>query len=63
MIGTYTQAGMDELTEYVSSPINEHLFYLQNLNQLKDLLAHLEFQKQLAGGNWCAPFQVSKKKF
>ncbi|XP_060559913.1 matrilin-3-like [Ruditapes philippinarum] len=56
MIGSYSSAGMNELTKYVSSPINEHLFYIQNYQQLKDLLRLIETEKQHAGANWCAPF-------
>ncbi|XP_060562483.1 vitrin-like [Ruditapes philippinarum] len=56
MIGSFSTSGMNELTQYVSSPINEHLFCIENFQQLKDLLALIEDTKKKAGVDWCAPF-------
>jgi hypothetical protein len=56
MIGNFSTGGMNELTQYVSSPINEHLFCIENFQQLKDLLALIEDTKKKAGVDWCAPF-------
>ena len=56
MIGSFTNNGMDELTQYVSSPINQHLFYLKNYRALQKLVDKIEEWKSRAGAYWCAPF-------
>ncbi|XP_060562462.1 uncharacterized protein LOC132722054 isoform X3 [Ruditapes philippinarum] len=56
MIGGFSKAGMNEVTQYVSSPISEHLFCIENFQQLRDLLELIEATKTNAKEDWCAPF-------
>jgi hypothetical protein len=56
MIGTFSQTGMDELTEYVSFPKIEHLFSIKYFSEFKNLVNALEAEKIKAGDKWCAPF-------
>ncbi|XP_053395022.1 uncharacterized protein LOC128555736 [Mercenaria mercenaria] len=58
MTGTFTKEGMDEITSYVSSPVNKHLFYVKDLQELTSLVDFVEDAKKEAGQNWCAPFDV-----
>lgn len=38
MIGKHTTQGVDELTSYVSLPLNQHLFAVENFQELKALV-------------------------
>ncbi|XP_045157958.2 collagen alpha-5(VI) chain-like [Mercenaria mercenaria] len=58
MTGSFSKQGMEELTAYVSSPIDEHLFYVSNLQDLTSLVKFVEDTKEANGQNWCAPFDV-----
>jgi hypothetical protein len=58
MTGGFTERGKDELTAYVSAPINEHLFYTESYTELEALVKYLSDEKKKAGEKWCAPFNV-----
>lgn len=56
IIGTNTQAGQAEISSYVSTPVQNHLFALpnyQNLTLLVDLIAG-----SMESENDCAPFNL-----
>ncbi|XP_045158271.2 matrilin-3-like [Mercenaria mercenaria] len=58
MTGRFSSNGMKELTKYVSAPINEHLFYVQNYQVLRKLVEYIQNSKNAAGPNWCATFDI-----
>ncbi|XP_060562470.1 uncharacterized protein LOC132722054 isoform X4 [Ruditapes philippinarum] len=56
MIGSFTIEGINELTQYVSSPAYQHLFALPSFKELKYLIDFIKTGKMMNGANWCAPF-------
>ncbi|XP_063398167.1 uncharacterized protein LOC134683056 [Mytilus trossulus] len=58
MIGGHTKNGKVELTSYVSQPIPDHLFAVDNFQVLKDLLKVIK--DQIDETNPCALFDLSK---
>ncbi|CAG2223327.1 unnamed protein product [Mytilus edulis] len=59
MIGVHSKNGKAELTSYVSQPIPDHLFAVDNFQVLKDLLKVIK--DQIDKKNQCALFDLSKK--
>ncbi|WAR04020.1 COCA1-like protein [Mya arenaria] len=55
MIGRHSTAGMQELSDYVSSPKNQHLFTLENARELRQLVDLVEQQLKSVP---CAPFDL-----
>ncbi|WAR04018.1 COCA1-like protein [Mya arenaria] len=55
LIGRHSTAGMHELSNYVSSPKNQHLFTLENARELSQLVDLLEQQLKSVP---CAPFDL-----
>ncbi|WAR04019.1 COCA1-like protein [Mya arenaria] len=55
MIGNHSTAGMQKLTNYVSSPKKEHLFALENARELSQLVDLVEQQLKSIR---CAPFDI-----
>ncbi|XP_053395763.1 matrilin-3-like [Mercenaria mercenaria] len=58
MTGSFSSGGMKELTKYVSAPINEHLFYVQNYQVQGKLVAYIQDSKKALGPKWCATFDI-----
>ncbi|XP_053395018.1 uncharacterized protein LOC123524270 [Mercenaria mercenaria] len=58
MTGTFSKEGMKELTKYVSSPVDRHLFYVKHLRDLTSLVDFVADNKKAAKQHWCAPFDV-----
>ncbi|CAC5389952.1 COL12A [Mytilus coruscus] len=59
MIGVHSNSGKAELTSYVSKPKPNHLFAVDNFQELKKLLKVIK--DQINKTNPCAPFDLSKK--
>ncbi|WAR15140.1 COEA1-like protein [Mya arenaria] len=55
MIGDHSTAGIQELTNYVSSPKNQHLFTVENARELVQLVDLVEQQLKSIP---CAPFDI-----
>ncbi|XP_053395027.1 uncharacterized protein LOC128555743 [Mercenaria mercenaria] len=47
--GSFLSDGMKELTKYVSAPINEYLFYVQDYQVLGKLVAYIQDSKKILG--------------
>lgn len=55
MIGPQSPRGMDELKQYVSLPLNKHLFAIDGLQVLELLVNEIENQLKSVP---CAPFDI-----
>lgn len=55
MVGSFDSTGKDEVTNYVSTPASQHLFYLNSFSDIKEFVDTIEKEMQKYSSP-CAPF-------
>lgn len=56
LIGDGTPEGLEEMTSYVSTPVQDHLFAIKNYNELDSLLQMIQSQSQP-----CIPLDIPQQ--